>query len=114
MATPEPAHSQKILDRHLCKVQLRNTTHARLRESRNKVLESLEADAAIINLEAVLKKADIQNQIKEADLAIKEPFQIIFTEDESYKHDANWRSYRDRKGDLQKHRGKAFSIIRGH
>ena len=70
MATPEPAHSQKILDRHLCKVQLRNTTHARLRESRNKVLESLAEDYAINNMDAVLKTSEIQNEIEEADLAI--------------------------------------------
>ena len=38
MVIPDPTHSQEILYRHMCKVQLRNTTHARLREARNKVL----------------------------------------------------------------------------
>ena len=55
MVIPEPTHSQEILDRHMRKVQLRNTTHARLIEARNKVLESLAADDDINNLDAVLK-----------------------------------------------------------
>ena len=45
------------------KVQLSNTTHARLIEARNKVLESLAADAVINNLDAVLKTSEIQNKI---------------------------------------------------
>ena len=60
MAIPQPSHSQGILDRHMRKVQLRNTTHTRTRESRNKVLELLAADAAINNLHAVLKTYDPQ------------------------------------------------------
>ena len=35
MVIPDPNHSQEILYRHMCKVQLHNTTHARLREARN-------------------------------------------------------------------------------
>ena len=61
MVITEPTHSLEILKIHMHKVQLRNTTHARLREARNKVLESLAADAAISNLVGVLKIAEIQN-----------------------------------------------------
>ena len=32
---------------------------------------------------------------------------------ERSKHDAEWRSYQDRKGGIKKHRVKAFSIISG-
>ena len=59
MVITEPNHSHDILDRHMRKVQLRNTTHARLREARNKVLELLAADAAINNMYDVLKTSDI-------------------------------------------------------
>ena len=38
MVIPETTQSQEILDRHTRKVQLRNTTHARPREVRNKIL----------------------------------------------------------------------------
>ena len=96
----------------MCKVQLRNKKHARLREARNKVLESLAADAAINNQDAVLETSDLQNKIEEEDMAIQEPLQIILTGDERSKHDAEWRSYQDRKGDIQRHRGNAFSITR--
>ena len=61
---PDPTHDQEILYRHMRKVQLRNTAHARLVEARNKVLESLAADAAINNLDSVLKTAYIQNEIE--------------------------------------------------
>ena len=61
MVITDPTNIQEILDRYMCKVQLQNTTHAMLREARNKVLESLAADAAIKNLNAVLKTAEIQN-----------------------------------------------------
>ena len=60
-----------------------------------------------------MKTEEIQNEIEEADLEIQETIQIIPTVDERTKHDAKWRSYQDKKGDLQKHRGKDFSIIRG-
>ena len=66
MVIPNPTHSQEILDIHRHKAQLRDTTHARLREARNKVLELLVADYAINNLDAVLKTAAIQNKIEKA------------------------------------------------
>ena len=108
-----PNHSLEILYRHTRKVQLRNTTHTRLRESRNKVLESLAPDAIINNLYAVLNTAELQDKIKEADLSIQEPIQIILTVVESSKHDYKWRTYQDRERYLQTQRGKSFSIIRG-
>ena len=61
MVIPEPTHIQEILDRHMRRVQLWYKTHARIRESREKVLKSLAADAAINNLDAVLKTSEIQN-----------------------------------------------------
>ena len=61
MVIQDPTHSQEILDIHMHKVQLRNKTHIRLRETRNKVLELLAADAAINNLYAVSKTADTPN-----------------------------------------------------
>ena len=60
---PEPTHIQEILDRNMRKFQLCNKTHSRLRESSNKVSELLAADAAINNLDSVLKIAEIQNEI---------------------------------------------------
>ena len=68
MVIPEATHSLEILDRHMRKVQLRNTTHASLREFKINFLESLAAYAAINNLDAVLKTADIHNKIEEVDL----------------------------------------------
>ena len=76
---PDPTHSQETLDRHMRKVQLGNKTHAMLREVRNKVLELLAEDFAINNMAAVLKTSEIQNEIKEANLAIQEPLHIILT-----------------------------------
>ena len=61
MVILEPTLSQEILYIHLWKFQPCNTNNARLREARNKVLESLAADAAISNLVGVLKIAEIQN-----------------------------------------------------
>ena len=53
-----------------------------MREFRNKVLESLAADASSNNLDSILKTEDLQNNIEESDLAIQEPLQIIVTRDE--------------------------------
>ena len=39
MVVLEPTHSQDRIYRHMQKLQLRNTTHAKLRKSRNRVLE---------------------------------------------------------------------------
>ena len=63
MVIPDPTHRQETLHRHTLKVQLRNTTHSRLIESRNKVLELLAVDAAINNRGAVLNTVDLQNEI---------------------------------------------------
>ena len=71
MVIQYPFHIQDILDRYSCKVKLRNTTHASLRESRNKVLESLATDADINNMGAEFKTAELQNKIEEADLGIQ-------------------------------------------
>ena len=67
----EKMNSQEIIDRNMHKVQLHNTTHARLREARSKVLEPLAADYATNNLDSVLKIADTDNLIEELDLAIQ-------------------------------------------
>ena len=61
MVIPETTQIQEILDIKMRKFQLRNTTHVRPREVRNKVLESLVADATINNMDDVLNTADIQN-----------------------------------------------------
>ena len=61
MVILDTTHSQEILYRHSRKFQLHNTTHDRLRESRNNVLEPLAADSAINNLDDVLKTAELQN-----------------------------------------------------
>ena len=61
MVIKYPNQSQEILERQIRKVQMSNTTHTRMRESRKKVLESLAADAAINNLDAVLKTEEIKN-----------------------------------------------------
>ena len=97
---PDPIQSQYILDRHSRKVKLCNTTHVRLREASNKVLESFTADATTNNIYAALKTAEPQNEIEEANLAMQQHLLIIITVDEKYKHDAEWKIYRDRKGDL--------------
>ena len=55
MVIPEPFDSQEILYRNWRKFQLCNRAYARLIEFRNKVLESLAVDAAINNLNDVLK-----------------------------------------------------------
>ena len=113
MVIPEPNHIQEIIHRHMHKFELLNKNHARLRESRNQVLELLAAYAAFNNLDAVLKTSEIQNKIDDTGLKIQEPLQIILTGDERSKHDTGGSTYQDIKGYLQRHRGKAFSIIRG-
>ena len=55
MVIPDPFDSQEILYRNWRKFQLCNRAYARLIEFRNKVLESLAVDAAINNLNDVLK-----------------------------------------------------------
>ena len=77
MVILEPNHSQEIIYIHMLKVQLRNITHSMLREVRNKVLKLLAEDAAINNLDNLLKTAEIQNRIDEVDLVIQKPLQII-------------------------------------
>ena len=67
----EKTNSQEILDINMNKFQLHNTTHAMLREARSKVLESLAADSATNNLDAVLKTAYTDNLIEELDLDIQ-------------------------------------------
>ena len=93
MFIPDPIQSQYIIDRHSRKFLLYNTTHVRLREATEKVFGSLASYSGINNLDAVLKTAELQNEIEEADLVIQEPLKIILTRDEGSKHDAKRRSY---------------------
>ena len=78
-----------------------------------KDLESLAAYSAIKNLDDLFKTAYLQNEIEEAELSIQEPLQIVLVRYEMSKYNSWWSIYWDRKEYIQKHRVKAFSILRG-
>ena len=71
MVIPEPSRIQEILDQHMRKVQLHNTTSARLKQSRKEVLDLLTVAVTADNSDAILKTAELQNEIEEAELKIQ-------------------------------------------
>ena len=64
MVILDPSHSQEILDKQASKVHISNTSNVRIRQSRQQVLESLVIDVTAGNPDAILKTAELQNEIE--------------------------------------------------
>ena len=113
---PQPQYSQEVLDQHTADTAKRTVRHERLQTARKKKVETLKGivkkgDAAAADAEIEL--AELENTIEEDDEKASRPLPIELEGDEKIKHYNAWRTCRERETQLQKHRGQAFSMIRG-
>jgi hypothetical protein len=73
----------------------------------------LTAVKAGVDLEAPMKLAILQNEIAQGEFSATVDVPIELTDSEQTQYNNEWRTYRERNGNLIKHRGKAFSLIQG-
>ena len=60
-----------------------------------------------------MELAILENEIALGELKVKQDIPVELTEDEKTEHSNKWRTYRERSANLEKHRGRAFSLILG-
>jgi hypothetical protein len=113
----EPEYSTETLAKHALKVARNATQAARLMEARE-VQRTMLQEAVNEGLDAdtIMEPAILENEIEEAPIfqgQTEIPIKLTDIEDvHSYKN--QWRTFRERSVRLEKQRGQAFSMIRGH
>jgi hypothetical protein len=66
-----------------------------------------------VDLEAPMKLATLQNEIAQGEFSATVGVPIELTDSKKTQYSNEWRTYRERNGNLIKHRGQAFSLIQG-
>ena len=118
---PEPVHSQEILDRHQFTVIRKKAQSERIVKAKQAKCSALrkviiKADAAkeeVESTDATMMLASLENEIEDETARAGRSIPIELDDTEKTKHDNAWRTYRERNTILTKHRGQAFSMIKG-
>ena len=109
-----PTLSDEIKERHEKRVTVLREAQEnlqRVREKRVPVLEAAVKDGK--DEEAEMKLALLQNEIAQAAYDMTLDIPIELTDEEKTQHSIAWRTYRERKNNLEKDRGKVFSLLHG-
>jgi Reverse transcriptase (RNA-dependent DNA polymerase) len=110
---PKPSHSLNVERRHVASEATRKARLERLRNALAKVAVGLEEKAAGGDVEAGVDLAVKLNEIEALEEQIAKDLPIVLEGDEKAEWEANWKIYRSKVEALQKHRGQAFSMIKG-
>jgi len=109
----KPEHDQAILDQHALRVTQIKANESRLLNARLKTESALEVSVKNDEPGAIIKLAELQNAMADAEFKAKQEIPIQLTEEQKVMHNNEWCTYREREATLQKQRGQAFSMIRG-
>jgi len=111
---PEPTHTAAVITRHTAREQMIRQGQANLQTAHQQQLILLEAAVAAGNdPEAPMRLAVLQNEIAQAQFEANEPIPIQLTDSEKTQNNNEWRTYQERKTQLTKNHGQAFSLILG-
>ena len=106
----EPTYSEAVLERHEQRVEMIEESRRNLRRARLLQLNALEESESE---DRFIKIADINNDLLKAEFEAQQDIPIEMTDAEKTAYENEWRTYRERKAQLIKHRGQAFSLILG-
>ena len=111
---PEPTHAPKAMARHAAREAMIRNGQANLQAAR-RTQEGLlvQAVATGADVDAPMKLATLQNEIVMLQLEQGEPVEVKMMKEEETLHHNEWRTYRERKSRLVKHRGQACNLIIG-
>ena len=111
---PKTEYTEDVHLKHKKRVEILNIESKRLSESREVRRVMLNQAVECGNYpESHIKLAILENEIYEATYKASIDLEIHLTDAEKTEHDNAWHTYRERTSSLEKHRGKAFSMVRG-
>lgn len=113
LVIPKPEYTQETVDRNVQATKRRDDQHLRLSTARKAKLLVIREDADKGDGDALIAQANLQNEMEEANYQASIPLPMTLEGDELTEHNNAWRTYRDRVSALVKHRGQAFSMLRG-
>jgi hypothetical protein len=110
----QPVHTTEVVTRHGLRESMIRTGQTNIQQAR-RAQEAilLTAVNAGVDLEAPMKLAILQNEIAQGEFSATVDVPIELTDSEKTQYNNEWRTYRERNGNLIKHRGQAFSLIQG-
>jgi hypothetical protein len=113
LVIPEPTYSAEAIAANQAATLRRNTQHQRIEAARKAKSLALAEKIKQGDTDAMLEQAILLNEMEEADHKANLPIPITLEGSEYTKHSNEWRTYRERVSSLEKHRGQAFSMLRG-
>lgn len=116
MTIPKPTHSQAIMTRHATRVTMIHDGQRNLQAARAARLVILEAAAAavpLVDTDAPMNLAILQNEITQGTYELDQEVPIKLMDSEKTAWSNAWRTYRERSANLEKHQGQAFTLIQG-
>jgi hypothetical protein len=110
----EPVHTIEVLTRHGVREQMIRKGQTNIQQARRAYQAILQtAVNAGLDLDAPIKLANLQNEIAQGEVAANVDVPVVLTDSEEIQFRNEWLTYRERNANLIKHRGEAFSLIRG-
>ena len=112
---PEPTHMQEVLNRHRAREVMIRAGQANIQAARRtqEALLQADIDAGTGDDDTPLKLAMLQNEIAEGQFDMAQDVPTELTDSEKTQYSNQWRTYRERNSNLEKHRGQCFSLILG-
>jgi hypothetical protein len=110
----DPVHTDDVLMKHsLRETMIHNgqMNNQRARKAQETILEA--AVQAGLDMEAPMKLALLQNDIVQREFSANIKVPIVLNDSHNTQFRNEWRTYRERNDNLIKHRGQAFSLIKG-
>ena len=112
----EPVHTDVVMARHATREVLVRTAQRNIlaaRRAQETILQAAIVTGGVANEEAPMKLALLQNEIARDEYQANNQVEIEMDDSEKTIYTNEWRTYRERKSSLLKHRGQTFSLILG-
>ncbi len=109
----QPTYPQAALDRHARLMEVHKENIKRLRDARNEEVRALKVQVSQKEPGAILKLAELQNEMALAELEASEEPPIKLMGMEKTQLESDWKTYRARVSQLITNRGNMFSVIKG-
>jgi hypothetical protein len=110
---PKPKHATALEAAHVLAENKRKLRLGRLKTALKTVATNLKAKVDGGDADATIELAKKLNEIESLDDQIQRDLPITLEGDDKAEWDTQWKLYRTKFENLQKHRGQAFSMIKG-
>jgi hypothetical protein len=111
VAIDEPVHTTEVITRHSARELMVRAAQTNIRQARLAKEAIMLTAVGAGDLDAPMRLVVLQNEIAEAVYEDGLEVPIVLTDSEKTQYSNEWRTYRERKANMTKHRGQAFSLI---